>query len=157
MYLLVHTCEPKLYSPERVNISKESNTKDSERDTKLPLDGVGTPQLSFGNDSSEKVYGGSLDETMVDKVIENTASVHIDTLSREQQSNPDDSNLSDKTRPGIMWDVFHRQDVFKVVEYLRVHQEDFGLITGSYDPVSSSLILADFKYLLAFWSLLLNL
>lgn len=135
----MHTCEARLYGRQRIEEYEESEEKGSEEDRKTGRE-VRTPDLSLGEHSLEE-YGGSLeenkDEKMMDQGIDDSSNVLRNAIHSEH-SNQDGADVSEKTRTGACWDVFRRQDVPKVREYLRIHQTEFGDEPNSerYDLVS---------------------
>ena len=137
----MHTCEAKLYGQQRIEKFEESEERDSQEDRKVGRDEVRTPDLSLGELSLEKECGASLeenkDEKMIDQRIDDNSNVLRNAICSEH-SNQDDANVSEKTRPGAVWDVFRRQDVPKVIEYLRIHLTEYGDEPNSerYDLVS---------------------
>lgn len=132
VYLLVHTCEVKLKGWQRTKIEKikksfeESKVK--ERDPEIGLDGR-SPDISLSEHNMENEYEARFDEDkdemMVDQGIGNTSIVEGDTVNSEQ-SNRDGEDISEKTVPGVLWDVFRYQDVPKLIDYLRIHWKEFG-------------------------------
>lgn len=65
------------------------------------------------------------DERMVDQDTQNTSNVDGDTVNSEW-SNRDGEDMSEKTVPGVLWDVFRHQDIPKLIEFLRTHWKEFG-------------------------------
>lgn len=150
VYLLVHTCDVKLSGQQRTTIEKmphsfkEFQEKDSQGDGKVGVDDSRLPDLSLGECSLENEHCKSLDENkdeeMTDQGIDNTSSVEGDAVIGSR-SNENGEDAPEKTRPGVSWDVFRRQDVPKVTEYLRTHQKEFGVPDSeTYDFVSFCLI-----------------
>ncbi|KAM6577824.1 hypothetical protein CsatB_029661 [Cannabis sativa] len=148
VYLLVNTCEVKLKGQPTTKIEKmpqafeESEEKDTEGDGKVGGDEGRSPDLSLGEHSLEIENHANLDENrdveMMDQGIDNTCSVGDAVIG--EHSNQNGGDVSEKTRPGVFWDVFRREDVPKVSEYLRMHQEEFGLVDcESYDFVTRPL------------------
>uniref|UniRef100_A0A5B6ZX44 Putative lysine-specific demethylase JMJ25 isoform X1 n=1 Tax=Davidia involucrata TaxID=16924 RepID=A0A5B6ZX44_DAVIN len=134
VYLLVHTCEVKLKGWQRTKIEKiqkafeESELKEMPGDPQIILEEEGSPKLSLGGqdrwNECEAKLDANKDERMDDQGIESTT-------VEERTSNCEDLNRASgqifgKTRPGALWDVFRRQDVPKLIEYLRVHCKEFG-------------------------------
>ena len=79
-------------------------------------------------------------ELMEDGGIEST-DVEENNVNCET-SNKDGVDVSEKSDPGVLWDVFRRQDVPKVTEYLRIHWKEFRKPDGVLnDLVSFYLIL----------------
>ncbi|KAL5566053.1 hypothetical protein UlMin_029217 [Ulmus minor] len=133
VYLLVHTCEVKSKGQQRTSneklqkFSKESEEMNSPGDPKRGLD-EGKHDSALGDRSLEN-DGANLDEDkyeeMVDHGVDDTSSGEGNAVNGEL-SNKDGGDFPEKTCPGVFWDVFRRQDVPNLMEYLRVHQEEFG-------------------------------
>lgn len=133
VYLLVHTCEAKVSGQQRIKNEKmqnikESKERDSQGDQNVGLDEGRSSDTSLGDHSLENGDGASLEENrserMMDQRLDNTTGVEGDAISCEW-SNRDGGDDSKKTRPGVFWDVFRRQDVPQVIEYLRIHHTEF--------------------------------
>ncbi|KAK9293348.1 hypothetical protein L1049_021340 [Liquidambar formosana] len=134
VYLLVHTTEVKLKGWQRTKIEKiqnaftESEAKESPGEQQTSLNEGSPPDLSLGGQDGQNEYEARLDanedERLVDQGIETTSSVDEKTVGCEL-SNPDCGDTSEKTHPGAIWDVFRRQDVAKLIEYLRIHWKEF--------------------------------
>ncbi|GMN43873.1 hypothetical protein TIFTF001_013066 [Ficus carica] len=133
VYLLVHTCEAKVSGQQRIKNEKmqnikESKERDSQGDQNVGLDVGRSSDTSLGDHSLENGDGASLEENrserMMDQRLDNTTGVEGDAISCEWL-NRDGGDDSKKTRPGVFWDVFRRQDVPQVIEYLRIHHTEF--------------------------------
>ncbi|PON81684.1 WRC domain containing protein [Trema orientale] len=149
VFLLVHTCEVKLNGQRRTKIEKmpqslkESEENNSRGEGKVGVDEGRSPDLSLGEHSLENETRASLDENkdeeMMDQGIDNTTNVNGDAVI-DELSNRNGGDVSEKTRPGVSWDVFCRRDVSKVTEYLRLHQKEFGVPESeTYDFVTRPL------------------
>ncbi|XP_057962843.1 E3 ubiquitin-protein ligase JMJ24 [Malania oleifera] len=137
VYLLVHTSEVKLKGWQRSTIEKIQKTF-----KEVEVGGLsGHPQMSLEGRLLDSSLGhsahneqgtdldASKDEKMGDQGIETT------TISEEkmvdcEESNREGEDISKKTCPGALWDVFRRQDVPKLSEYLRQHWKEFGMVYG---------------------------
>lgn len=133
MYLLVHTREVK---PPGMKKSKIEKVQESFTVTEVDVspgnphtgqDEIKLPDVSLGNHSMENQSGERLDDNEVDKVadrgIDNTSSTQEDTVNHEL-SKADGVDVSKSNCPGVLWDVFCRKDVPKLVEYLRIHWKE---------------------------------
>ncbi|XP_062084782.1 E3 ubiquitin-protein ligase JMJ24 [Humulus lupulus] len=148
VYVLVNTCEVKLNGQQTAKIEKmsrafeESEEKDPKGDGKVGAGEGRSPDSSLGEHRLEIENHANLDENrdveMMDQGVDDT-SVEGDAVIGEH-SNQNGGDGSQKTRPGVSWDVFRREDVSKVSEYLKIHQEEFGLIDcETYDFVTRPL------------------
>ncbi|KAJ4823420.1 hypothetical protein Tsubulata_025585 [Turnera subulata] len=125
VYLLVHTCEVKLKS---WHVNKQS-------DRETILDEESLPDLSLGGDDTqnEGQTTGDKDERMEDttsveeeeakedQLVKAASSIKEDERTEDQQTKKDELDA----HPGVHWDVFRRQDVPKLSEYLRMYSKDF--------------------------------
>ncbi|EXB37164.1 Lysine-specific demethylase 3B [Morus notabilis] len=129
VYLLVHTCEAKLNGQQRIKTDNMHNNKVTKEKDLQGNPSVGLDEGRFGSHSLDYEYGTSLDENkderMMDQEIDNSSSIEGDALSCEL-SNRDGGDVSVKTHPGVLWDVFRRRDVPQLIEYLRRHQTEFS-------------------------------
>lgn len=134
VYLLVHTCNVKPKGWQKMEIQKiqksfkEYEVKDSLQDPQVGLDEGKSSDTTLDGQGVQIVCGAKLDanenESMVDQGLE-TIDVEENNVNCEQ-SNRDGEDVSEKTHPGVLWDVFRRQDVPKLTEYLRTHWKEFG-------------------------------
>ncbi|GAY57421.1 JmjC domain-containing protein JMJ24 [Citrus sinensis] len=134
VYLLVHMGEVKLPTTEDEKIqssSRESEVNESVGDPEK-VSGEGSfPDLSLGghdvNNEHVEKSATDEDEIMEDQGVE-TGTAEEKTVKSERLNGY--SDVSEKTHPGAHWDVFRRQDVPKLIEYLREHWTDFGRPDG---------------------------
>ena len=142
MYLLVHTCEAKTKG------SQESSSTDPEKS----LDEGRLPDISLnGHDIQDEVKTASdKDEKMEDQEVTNTTSIEetdriedhgaatgvqeaerMETTRVEvvegmedQQFKKGSEDIPVEICPGVSWDVFRRQDIPKLIDYLKTHHKD---------------------------------
>lgn len=130
----MHTCNVKPKGWQKMEIQKiqksfkEYEVKDSLQDPQVGLDEGKSSDTSLDGQGVQIVCGAKLDanenESMVDQGLE-TIDVEENNVNCEQ-SNRDGEDVCEKTHPGVLWDVFRRQDVPKLTEYLRTHWKEFG-------------------------------
>ncbi|KAH7543103.1 hypothetical protein FEM48_Zijuj02G0147600 [Ziziphus jujuba var. spinosa] len=133
VYLLMHTCEVKRKGWQRTKIKKirksfqELEVKESPSDPEI--DHGKSHVNSLSEHKMENEYEArsdeDKDERMVDQDTQNTSNVDGDTVNSEW-SNRDGEDMSEKTVPGVLWDVFRHQDIPKLIEFLRTHWKEFG-------------------------------
>ncbi|CAL1407407.1 unnamed protein product [Linum trigynum] len=143
MYLLVHTHEVKLQGS-----APESEPSDSETSTD---GGVVLPDLSLGQlemqnlgmatSDDNKITGDQevagistnidddVDERMEDVELEHTDDAK--SVKHQHSKKEIEGGISNEALPGAHWDVFRRQDIPKLVEYVRNHAEEFGYIVDA--------------------------
>ena len=133
VYLLVHACEVKLKDGQRENIEKiqktfdEAEAKESPGGPQISLE-AGSPKLSLRVQDRLNEYeelDTNMNERIDGEVIETSITLEENTVNREDL-NRASGEIFQNTHPGAVWDVFRRQDVPKLMEYLRVHWKDFG-------------------------------
>ncbi|XVE63043.1 hypothetical protein DITRI_Ditri06bG0168000 [Diplodiscus trichospermus] len=144
VYILVHACEVKVKGQrkEMEDIQKsngEAEVNESLGDPETTSDEKGLPDLSRDghdmNDEYESTSAVHEDEKMEDLEAETTMSAGK-SLDFEQL-NVDRKGMPVKPHAAACWDVFRRQDVPKLIEYVQMHWKDFGksesAITDSVD------------------------
>lgn len=145
VYLLVHTCNVNLQGRQSVKIEKiqksfeDSEMKELLEDPQADLDEEGSPDILLGSQSVQNECGAKVDEneneSMVDQGIE-AADVKENNVNCET-SNREGEDVLEKSDPGVLWDVFRRQDVPKVTDYIRIHWKEFGKPDGVSDDLVS--------------------
>ncbi|KAJ7973352.1 lysine-specific demethylase JMJ25 [Quillaja saponaria] len=121
VYLLVHTSEVKLKGWQRTKIEKIQKAYNESDEVKDP---PGNPQMCLESpDLSLVDSDGSIkNDPVTDQGVETASITEHVTIDH---SIGEDGDNSEKTHPGVIWDVFRREDVPKLIEYLRVQWKDF--------------------------------
>ncbi|KAF7805104.1 lysine-specific demethylase JMJ25 isoform X1 [Senna tora] len=123
VYLLVHTCEVKLNRWQRTKtgkIQEASESKESPGDPQIHSRGS-SPDSSHGTEGNEQ----DLNSNKKDQGFEIHSSAERDVVNSEIPIRQDGDN-SENTGPGVLWDVFRRQDVPRLTEFLKMHWKEFG-------------------------------
>ncbi|XP_074311585.1 E3 ubiquitin-protein ligase JMJ24 isoform X2 [Silene latifolia] len=128
VYILVHSCEVKVKGSQQENIEKaqkaytESGLQHSSEVPCRDLNEVAP--VGFPSDEADRhqVCRANLDINLSDPMDE-TESQSID-LERESVER---GAISSYTRPGAAWDVFRREDISKLTEYLKAHWKELGM------------------------------
>ncbi|KAG5541472.1 hypothetical protein RHGRI_021331 [Rhododendron griersonianum] len=142
VYLLVHTCEVKLKGWQRAKIEKtekafeDVGAKESPGNPQIGLDKARSPVLSLGVRDRENEYEAKLDASDDDEGIKTTKTLVEKTIDCEDL-NQASGDIFEKTHLGAVWDVFRRQDVPKLIEYLKAHWKDFGKSETSIDEFAT--------------------
>lgn len=152
----MHTSEVKCQGWQRVKIEKiqrsftESGEKESVGDAhivkpEMSLDERKSPDLSPNEHSKQN--GCSLELNIEDEIMEDQMCNGKEITSGEENKdgachleNECNDFLPEKAHAGALWDVFRRQDVPKVIEYLRVHWNEFKNSHSLPDDDSVSLL-----------------
>ncbi|XP_004495719.1 E3 ubiquitin-protein ligase JMJ24 isoform X2 [Cicer arietinum] len=129
VYLLVHTSEVKLKDWQRTEVEmmqktyKESEAKESHGDPQICSKGS-----SLDSSLCTKINGLDLESDQKDFTMDQGFEIYsgadgnMVNCDLPLRQNGDDS---EKTHPGVLWDVFRRKDVSKVTEYLKMHWKEF--------------------------------
>ncbi|KAI4301777.1 hypothetical protein L6164_035024 [Bauhinia variegata] len=128
VYLLVHRCEVKLKGWQRTKIEKiqkaykESDLKETSGDPPVHSGGT-SPDSSLGTESD----GVDLDSNEKNSTMDQSFEVYSSAETNNNCELPCGQNgdVSEKTHPGVLWDVFRRQDIPKLTEYLKMHSKEF--------------------------------
>lgn len=132
VYLLVHNCEVKLKGLEKTAVEpmhndfEEPDANKLTNDPPLTLSNDGSPKLSLGEHEKQEEQDGLLDSVKEEGTDNVANSMAEKELVSCEDLNGDTKNFSGESRPGAIWDVFRRQDVPKLLEFLKVHLEEFG-------------------------------
>ncbi|XP_076942752.1 E3 ubiquitin-protein ligase JMJ24-like [Bidens hawaiensis] len=103
VYLLVHTCEVK--SKLQTDASKSSIVEHDMKNDEINIDLIEddtTESIGIGNTNNEKALKCE----------------DLNTICEE---------MFTTSQPGTIWDIFRREDVPKLIEYMRFHWNEFGL------------------------------
>ncbi|KAK9056327.1 hypothetical protein SSX86_027417 [Deinandra increscens subsp. villosa] len=103
VYLLVHTCEVK---------------------TKLPTNAPKSPISERGAKNDEEINADSIED-------DTTEILGISNTDNEKALKCEDLNTISgetftKSQPGAIWDIFRREDVPNLIQYMRLHWNEFG-------------------------------
>ena len=132
MYLLVHTNEVKLKNWQITEIemmqkdkaNKESEAKESDRDPQISSGGS-SPDSLLGTKSSGLEMDSNQNKSIMDQGFEIYSSAEGNTANCKLPFTQN-GDVFEKTHPGVLWDVFRRQDVPILTKYLKIHWKEFG-------------------------------
>lgn len=133
MFLLVHTSEVKLKGLQRTKSEKipkassEYNAKEASGDIKNNLNGE-LPTLSPAEQDRLDENDTNMDSDAPDMLVDQgtrTSSSDTNNVIDEDLNSTDVKNF-ERTHSGALWDVFRRQDIPKLIEYLGCHRKEFG-------------------------------
>ncbi|KAI7736263.1 hypothetical protein M8C21_022713 [Ambrosia artemisiifolia] len=104
VYLLVHTCEVK---------------------SKLQTDAPKSPTAGHDTKNDEEINIDLMED-------DTTETLGISNTDNEKALKCEDLNTIcegtvTKSQPGAIWDIFRREDVPKLIEYMRLHRNEFGI------------------------------
>nr|XP_043620660.1 lysine-specific demethylase JMJ25 [Erigeron canadensis]XP_043620661.1 lysine-specific demethylase JMJ25 [Erigeron canadensis] len=128
VYLLVHTCEVKPTS--QTSAPKISDEPETTSETIAPKSSD-EPMLSKSPITEHKTENDM--EVDIDTVEDDiTEGPVISTINNEKALKCEDLNgvceeTFTKSNPGAIWDIFRREDVPKLNEYMRLHCNEFGV------------------------------
>lgn len=129
VFLLVHTVKVKLKDiPRReTEISKaQSDTKEMQIDPDIHLNSSGLPNVSSGElDDSEPNPHVHDPEKNCDKGIDESSPIVVECANDSE--NISSGKFLEKVQAGAHWDIFHRKDVPKLMEYISMHWADLGV------------------------------
>ncbi|MED6193487.1 hypothetical protein PIB30_019960 [Stylosanthes scabra] len=128
VYLLVHTSEVMLKDWQRTKIEiiqkeyKESEVKESPGVQQM-CSGRSSPNMSFGTENN----GLDLESNQTKSMDQGFSHSNSDgNMVNHEHPFEQNGDFSEKKHPGVLWDVFRRQDVPKLNEYLNIHWKEFG-------------------------------
>ncbi|KAL0407363.1 UNVERIFIED_CONTAM: Lysine-specific demethylase [Sesamum latifolium] len=129
VFLLVHACEVKLKGvqgtrTEIQNAVAQSQTKEMRIDPDIHLNSGGFSNLSpDGPDGSETNAHSNDYEKKDDQEIEGSSAIGGQTVNDSE--NGSNGKILEKTQAGAFWDVFRREDIPKLMEYISMHWKNF--------------------------------
>ncbi|KAI3466663.1 hypothetical protein Pfo_023326 [Paulownia fortunei] len=137
VFLLVHMCEVKLEGVQGTkmeiqNAVAPSDTKELCSDPEIHLNTGGLPNLSPDEpDGSEaNVHSNDYEKNNGQG---NEGSSVIEEKTVNDSENRSSGNFFEKTQAGALWDVFRREDIPKLMEYISMHWKDFGKVDNIID------------------------
>ncbi|KAK9673111.1 hypothetical protein RND81_12G147100 [Saponaria officinalis] len=125
VYILAHSCEVKIKGSQSENVEKVQKTNgesDLQPSSEVPCRDLNevVPLADMGD--RHQVCRANLDIN-ISQPMDDTECRSID-LERE---NMEREVISSSTRPGAVWDVFRREDISKLTDYLKAHwKSDMG-------------------------------
>ncbi|KAK6154706.1 hypothetical protein DH2020_008954 [Rehmannia glutinosa] len=130
VFLLVHMCEANLKGmqgtkSELQNAAVLSDTKEFCSDPENHLNSGGLPNSSPDDpDGSEADVHSNDYEKMDDQRIEGNSVVEEKAVNDSE--NGSSGKYFKKAQAGALWNVFRREDIPKLMEYISIHWKDFG-------------------------------
>lgn len=137
----------------KIALDKGVEMEDQRVDTNSTIERISVEGKGVENISSFKRMPGMGDnmvestsdieriETMEDKGVETISNTEEMERLNNKKVKELVGNVHAETCPGTHWDVFRRQDVPKLIEYLQRHFEDFGWSDGANNFVSIAYVI----------------
>ncbi|KAJ6853781.1 lysine-specific demethylase JMJ25 [Iris pallida] len=146
VYLLMHSAKVNIQGWQKSSIEKnkkssiELDEKLSLRDENLPNLGLKSDDREVSSDIAVKEHSRMNKCTSGFDVMEDPVCSGTDMISTGKKgsvnSDKDSADFQQNVHAAAIWDVFRRQDVPKLNEFLRVHWQEFTTTNRLVDPIS---------------------
>lgn len=142
----MHSFDAKLKGPQSTQIDVQntviqSDTKELHGDSEIRLNSGGLPNSSpDGMDFS--VADAQSDNSEKNDDIGNEESSIVEEKADNDSKIRSSENVLVNVQAGAHWDIFRHEDIPKLMEYVSLHREDFGMADDINDnSVSYSIVL----------------